>query len=148
MKFHVNHQNKIARKYTIKEILSDNWEEFLEEMEEQGKPIREVVVDEVKKVIACQDISRGFALYGCPKCDKLKYVPFTCKSRFCNSCGGKYSKDRSLNMSAKLIDCSHRHVVLTIPQELRKYFAYDRSLLNVLFEAAANTVFFGLRVQT
>jgi hypothetical protein len=43
-------------------------------------------------------------------------------------------------MSAKLLKCSHRHVVFTIPEELRRYFAFDRSLLNLLFEAAANTI--------
>ena len=148
MKYHVNMQNEIARKYTIKEILDDNWEEFLEETEEQGKPIRKVIIDEVDKVIQCQDISRGFALYACPKCHRIKQVPFTCKSRFCNSCGAKYAKDRSLAISGKLLKGVHRHVVFTIPQELRKYFAYDRTLLNLLFEAAADTIFFGLRVQT
>ena len=142
MKYHVNHQNEIARKYTIKEIISDHWEEFLEEMEEQGKPVREVIIEEVEKVIHCQDISRGFALYECPKCNKIKQVPFTCKSRFCNCCGSRYSKDRSLSMSAKLIKGEHRHVVFTIPEELRKYFAHDRTLLNLLFEAAADTIFF------
>ena len=45
-------------------------------------------------------------------------------------------------MSAKLLKCSHRHVVFTIPEELRKYFALDRTLLNLLFEAAANTITF------
>jgi hypothetical protein len=148
MKYHVNHQNQIARKYTIKEILSDNWEEFLEAMEEQGKHIRKDIIDEVEKVIHCQDISRGFALYICPKCDRVKQVPFTCKSRFCNSCGAKYSKDRALNMSAKLLQGAHRHVVFTIPQELRKYFAYDRTLLNLLFEAATDTIFFDLAKLT
>lgn len=144
MKYYVNHQNKIARKYTIKEIISDHWEEFLEEMEEQGKPIRKVIIDEVEKIIHCQDIGRGFALYACPKCNKIKQVPFTCKSRFCNSCGSKYSKDRALSMSAKLLKGAHRHVVFSIPQELRKYFAHDRTLLSLLFEAAADTIFFGL----
>jgi len=132
--------NKIVEKYTIKEILQDNWAAFLEEMEFQGKPIRETIIHEVEKVIICQDITRGFSLYHCPKCYEFKRVPFTCKSRFCNCCGAKYSKDRALNMTATLLDCPHRHVVFTIPEELRKYFAFDRTLLNVLFEAASDTI--------
>lgn len=70
------------------------------------------------------------------------HVPFTCKSRFCNCCGAKYSKERALNISRKLLDCSHRHAVFTIPEELRKYFAHDRKLLNLLFQAAVNTIAF------
>jgi hypothetical protein len=142
MKYHVNIYNEIARKYTIKEILSDNWYDFLDEMEKQGKPVRETILHEVEKVLGCQDPYKGFRLYSCPKCHHTKRVPFTCKSRFCNTCGGKYSKDRALNMSKKLINCNHRHVVFTIPQQLRKFFALDRKLLNLLFKAAANTIYF------
>lgn len=142
MKYHVNINNEIARKFTIKEIFEDNWDDFLEAMSSQNRNIRRVVLREVEKVIHCQDPHKGFALYVCPKCHAIKHVPFTCKSRFCNCCGAKYSKDRSLSISAKLLDCSHRHVVFTIPQELRRYFAVDRSLLNLLFQAAANTISF------
>jgi len=140
MKYFVNPFNEIARKYTIKEIFKDNWNGFLREMQRQNKPIRETILYEVNKIIGCQDLKNGFALYVCPKCNLKKRVPFTCKSRFCNCCGAKYSKDRALNMSAKLLECPHRHVVFTIPEELRKYFALDRSLLNLLFEAAADTI--------
>jgi hypothetical protein len=107
----------------------------------QGKPIRRIIKKEIEKIIRCQDMSRGFALYECPKCKKVKFSPFTCKSRFCNCCGVKYARDRSLSISAKLIESKHRHVVFTIPKVLRKYFAYDRSLLDLLFEAATKTVF-------
>jgi hypothetical protein len=132
--------NKIVKKYTIKEILSENWHNFLEEMETQGKVVRETIINEVEKIIACQDIKKGFSLYQCPKCHRFKRVPFTCKSRFCNTCGSKYSKDRALKMTSTMIDCPHRHVVFTIPEELRKYFAFDRDLLNILFEAASDTI--------
>jgi hypothetical protein len=146
MQSQAKEQNQIVGKYKIREILSDNWEEFLETMEKEGKSVRKDIIREVEKVIHCQDISRGFALYACPECDRLKQVPFTCKSRFCNCCGAKYSKDRSLNISAKLLKANHRHIVFTIPQELRKYFAHDRALLNLLFEAATDAVFFDLAV--
>jgi hypothetical protein len=51
-------------------------------------------------------------------------------------------------MSAKMLNCNHRHVVFTIPQELRKYFALDRSLLDLLFEGVADTIFFILASKT
>lgn len=137
--------NAIVRKYTIKEIFQENWHRFRMTMEEKGKVIRKVIKEEVQKIIDCQNPQKGFALYTCFKCNHIKMVPFTCKSRFCNTCGSKYSKDRSLNMSAKLLDAPHRHVVFTIPEELRPYFAKDRSLLNLLFQAAADTIFFRFR---
>jgi hypothetical protein len=111
-------------------------------MSKLGKPIRAVIKREVEKIIHCQDMSKGFALYECPRCRKVKFSPFTCKSRFCNCCGAKYAKDRSLSISSRLIEGAHRHLVFTIPEELRKYFAHDRSLLDLLFEAAAETIFY------
>lgn len=132
--------NKMVKKFTIKEILQDNWDRFQQEMAKQGKPIRKTIREEVDKVINCQNPDKGFALYVCPTCHVQKRVLFTCKSRFCNCCGAKYSKDRALAMESVMLKCSHRHVVFTIPEELRKYFAIDRSLLNLLFTAANNTV--------
>jgi len=140
MNYFVNPNNEIAPKYTIKDIFKDNWPDFLDEMDRQGKPVRKTILEEVDKIIGCQNPNKGFTLYVCPKCDMKMRVAFTCKSRFCNCCGAKYSKDRALSMSAKLLKCPHRHVVFTIPEELRKYFAYDRNLLNLLFNAAAETI--------
>ena len=85
-------ENKIAKKFTIKEILADNWYDFLDEMEARGKEIRETIIHEVEKIINCQDINKGFSLYQCPKCHRFKKVPFTCKSRFCNT--GLYDTPR------------------------------------------------------
>jgi len=132
--------NRMVRAYTIKEIFQDNWDNFVISMAKRGKTIRPTIMEEVAKIIGCQDPKNGFALYSCPDCGVQKRVPFTCKSRFCNTCGAKYSKDRALAMSKTLLKAPHRHVVFTIPEELRPYFAKDRSLLNILFEAAAETI--------
>jgi len=132
--------NKMVKQYTIKEIFRDNRDDFVDEMERQGKAIRPTIMEEVAKIIGCQDPNNGFALYTCPDCGVEKRVPFTCKSRFCNTCGAKYSKDRALAMSKTLLKAPHRHVVFTIPEELRPYFAKNRDLLNILFEAAAETI--------
>ena len=39
-----------------------------------------------------------------------------------------------------ILNIEHRHVLFTIPQECRKFFFYDRSLLSKL-SAAVNQVF-------
>uniref|UniRef100_UPI0038CC151E transposase n=1 Tax=Marinisporobacter balticus TaxID=2018667 RepID=UPI0038CC151E len=38
------------------------------------------------------------------------------------------------------MSCKHRHLVFTIPKELRIIFRKDRTLLNLLFRAAADTL--------
>ena len=96
---------------------------------------RQAVIDNVDKMINCGDLSFGGAMYACSKCGNLKFVPFRCKSRFCPTCGVKYCQDRSNSMAFKLIQCTHRHCVFTIDEELRHFFLEDRSLLDCLFNA-------------
>ena len=102
--------------------------------------IRDVVYENVEKMIHCGDYSYGCAVYGCEHCGQIKTVPFRCKSRFCTSCGTLYSIKRATEMSLKLIDVPHRHCVFTIDDTLRKYFLADRSLLNCLFSAVRSVV--------
>ena len=101
---------------------------------------RPAVIENVNKMIHCGDSSHGGAMYGCPHCGNLKFVPFRCKSRFCPSCGNKYNQLRSFHMSCKLVSCVHRHCVFTIPAELRVYFLDDRTLLDCLFHSVRDVV--------
>jgi hypothetical protein len=50
--------------------------------------------------------------------------------------------DRALEISSKLINCKHRHMVFTIPKELRPYFLQNYKLLDLLFKAVEDTIHF------
>lgn len=102
--------------------------------------IRETVIENVEKMLHCGDYTYGFAIYYCEHCNNTKTIPFTCKSRFCTSCGNLYSKRRSTAMSFKLINTTHRHCVFTIPEQLRPFFRKDRDLLNCLFHAVRDVI--------
>lgn len=82
----------------------------------------------------------GGAMYGCPHCVNLKFVPFRCHSHFCPACGNKYAMERSTSMSFKLINVRHRHCVFTIDENLRDFFLRDRSLLKCLFHAVNSMI--------
>ena len=43
-------------------------------------------------------------------------------------------------MLGNLINVKHRHIVFTIPEELRKFFGVDRKRLKILPECAAKAV--------
>ena len=119
----------------LQEIFKDHYEEMLYILHP-----RQAVIKNVDKMINCGDPSFGGAMYGCTKCGTLKFVPFRCKSRFCPTCGVKYCQDRSNAMSFKLIQCTHRHCVFTIDDDLRHFFLEDRSLLDCLFNAVRSVV--------
>ncbi len=119
----------------LQSIFTDYYEHILYELHP-----RPAVIENVNKMIHCGDPSYGGAMYGCPHCGNLKFVPFRCHSRFCTSCGNKYNLMRSFHMSCKLVNCVHRHCVFTIPEELRIFFLRDRALLNLLFSSVRDVV--------
>ena len=120
-------------------VLQKNFTDHYEEMIYLLHP-RSSVIENVDKMINCGNPSFGGAMYGCPSCGKLKFVPFRCHSRFCPTCGNKYSMERTTSMSFKLIKVNHRHCVFTIDENLRIFFLKDRSLLNCLFHAVSSVV--------
>lgn len=119
----------------LQRIFADHFEEMIYTLHP-----RDSVVENVDKMINCGDPSFGGAMYGCPHCGKLKFVPFRCRSRFCPTCGNLYSMQRTTSMAFKLINVTHRHCVFTIDENLRDFFLLDRSLLDCLFHAVTSVV--------
>ena len=124
--------------FTIKQIFNDHWDNFV--ILNPELDIRQVVFDEVEKIINCGNPDYGYALYVCDHCKKFVKVPFRCKSRFCNTCGVKYAQDRAFSMTKKSIRCKHRHIVFTMSDKLWPYFQKYRNLLDGLFEAASSSI--------
>ena len=73
-------------------------------------------------MMGCGSLSNGYAVYTCEHCDNYLYVPFTCKSRFCCSCGTKYTLDRADTIARKSINCPHRHITFTIHHDFMASF--------------------------
>ena len=120
-------------------ILQEIFSDYYEEIKYTLHP-RKTEMENIDKMLACGDPAFGGAMYSCPHCGKLKFVPFRCHSRFCPSCGNKYAMERTTSMSFKLIHTVHRHCVFTIDEQLRVFFLNDRSLLDCLFHSVASVV--------
>ena len=120
-------------------VLQQIFTDYYEEIEYILHP-RKTEMENIDKMIHCGDPSFGGAMYGCPHCGKLKFVPFRCHSRFCPTCGNKYTTDRTTSMSFKLVNVTHRHCVFTIDENLREFFLKDRSLLDCLFHSVNSVI--------
>lgn len=137
----INYEDKVKNRktiFTIKRIFKDWWNKFLKNYPNLN--IRDVVFNNVERMLKCQTWDLGYAIFKCPDCGNEKIVPHTCKSRMCSSCGNKYNVQRATSIFSKLFKYKHRHVVFTIPEDLRIYFRKDRKRLNYLFKAASITV--------
>jgi len=124
--------------FTIKQIFIDWWDKFL--IAYPNINIRNIVISSVEKLITCKTLAAGYSLFFCSMCNTKLFVCHTCKSRFCSSCGNKYNEQRSVSIFSKLFRAKHRHVVFTIPEELRNYFREDRNRLKLLFKASESTI--------
>lgn len=124
--------------FHIKDIFKDHWDNYkIKFADRKRRPIIDKVIS---KFLLCKSFKLGYSLYQCPTCNEEKIVPHTCKTRFCSSCGNKYNEARSISIHSKLFKFKHRHVVFTIPLELRGYFRNNRKLLNFLFYASSQTI--------
>lgn len=126
--------------YSIRDIFIDYWSDFCKYAEDNNLNIRDIVYFEVAKMMKCKTPQLGFSLYECPECHNTHIQFHTCKSKFCTSCGNKYSKDRVISIESKLYNCNHRHLVFTIHDALWNLFREDRNRLNLLFEAVNITL--------
>lgn len=123
---------------TIKSIMFHNLS-YLEELDASGKA-RPAVLENVQRMLLCRTVYLGYDLFECPHCGNENLVCRSCHSRFCNACGIKYAKQLAVKAVTNCLDVPHRHIVFTIPQELRNWFQQDRSRMNLLFVAGRNTI--------
>lgn len=119
-------------RHRIQDIFKVFWPEFEEKFR---KRLRPAIIWNVRRMLDCRDLSKGYLFYECPNCDNFHMVGLSCHSRFCPTCSQKYRQQRVLQIQKKLHSVPHRHFVFTIAKELRDYFQIKRSLLNVLFDA-------------
>jgi hypothetical protein len=133
---------------SIKSIFSGHWKsEKLALSRRYESSHWESIVESVEKMLSCREPSSGYAEYICTHCGAKKSCPFTCKGRFCTSCGKKYTDEWVQRTVDELIDVPHRHLVLTVAEELREVLFWHRSLLKVMMDCAAKTALEVLQSQ-
>jgi hypothetical protein len=104
--------------------------------------LRDEVLETFDEYLNCGLLQHGAARVYCDTCKHSLLVAFSCKKRgVCPSCNAK----RAVKFGEHLYDSvlervPHRHCGFTLPKRLRVYFRYDRSLLDILFKAAASAV--------
>lgn len=118
MKSIANHNND---QNIFKTIFIEHWDSFKQKRPCYDTPQYTVPV---QKMLDCGKESGGYSEYRCPYCgfDSFR-VGFSCKSCFCLSCSKVYV-DEFVAQVSKLLHLSvyYRHIVLTIPEQLRKPF--------------------------
>ena len=126
----------------IKRLLLTNklWLRFHEKYKDR---IRPVVIENITKILACGTNDMGFAKYRCSNegCGHTKTIAFSCKSRFCPTCGKKTTDQWIAKMQQTLPDTPWQHVTFTMPAQLWLIFKMNRTfLLKQLSRITASTL--------
>lgn len=131
-------------KNILKRIFKEYWGAF----KERSSRYRQKRYDSVvKKMLGCGDPKNGYSTYRCSWCGQAKKVPFSCKSCFCLSCAKVYVDNWVAHISEILFEGAYyRHVILTVPEELRIYFYKEEELLSDLMKVGLECLHGVLRV--
>jgi hypothetical protein len=110
---------------TFRQIFEEHWSEF-----KKYHPFyaSEYYDEVVRKMLGCGKEAGGYSEYVCTGCGKdLRRVCFTCKSSFCLSCAKGYTEGFVEEVSRVLQPgVRYRHMILTVPEQLRIHFYGDR----------------------
>jgi hypothetical protein len=116
---------------------NNNWWNFFMKHHEK---IRSSIIINVTKVLACCTDLMGFQQYICPSCGHSLLIHFSCKSRFCSSCGKK-ATDMWIHKNFNILpNTKWQHITFTMPSELWNLFWLNRHLFNILPAKAANII--------
>ena len=121
----------------FKTIFHDHWDWF--KAKHPGYDTDQYTVP-VQKMLDCGKESGGYAEYRCPDCGLDAFrVAFSCKSCFCLSCSKLYV-DEFVSQIGKILHPGvvYRHIVLTVPEQLREFFyqvRYNGDLLSEFMRA-------------
>ena len=124
----------------LNKILCDNWSRVKEAVLSRLPPsVASAAETAVEKALRCRTDEMGFAQYRCADCNAIHKVHFSCKSRFCLSCGRARAQEAAANAQGRLLNVEHRHLTYSVPAELRALLFERRDLLSVVAKAAALT---------
>lgn len=126
----------IYYKNRLIQIFRDHWEQF---KHFHPNLVNEDIETNVQKMMSCGLFSNGYAEYRC-SCGHIKRVPFSCKSRFCLRCSKVYIDNWVAKIKQTIFaKINHRHIILTVPGSLWKYF-HSQQILKLFADCGAKLV--------
>jgi len=95
----------------------------------------------VRDIVSCMTPAMGGCHYQCQDCDETFWCYHGCRNRSCPKCHGRQIVIWMKKQGARMLPCSHFHVVATVPGEIRSLFLREQKYLyGLLMKTAANTL--------
>lgn len=116
----------------------NNWRRYLAW---KGDAVDEWTRHVVARMLACRTPALGCHMYECAGCQIVRLIPHSCKTSFCSSCGAARTDAWCRELLSEMLDVEYRHLVFTLPQELRHLIRVNKKvLLGALYRAGARAM--------
>lgn len=104
--------------------------------------LRNEVLKTFDEYLNCGILEHGAARVYCDTCRYSFLVAFSCKKRgICPSCAAKRAVKFAEHLYEEVLEpVPNRHIIFTTPKRVRPFFKYDRSLNDILFQAAWGSI--------
>lgn len=130
----------VTGRVSIATILShqNNWQRYLAW---QGDNVDEWTRHVVSRTMACRTPLLGCHIATCRDCGVAKLIPHSCKTPFCVSCGTARLDDWCDKQLGEMLDVPYRHLVFTLPCELRHLIRHNKAvLLSAMYRACSRAI--------
>ncbi len=126
----------------FRKIFLDHWDRYCDLRLADEVPFNQqaYVRDIIQRMLLCRDPDGGYARWVCPGCQYEHRVPFSCKTRFCPSCGKVRVDNWVNNITKDILEVPHLHITLTTDDSFRPFFRRDSRLLKELLRVGAQAV--------
>lgn len=136
-------RNTKPLKYIFENHFHDIWKKIKHKF---PKNTHDSIWNNVTRSMNCGDISYGYTAFKCTNCSHMHIVGFSCKSRFCTSCGKIYAQNWAFKLKEELLNVPHMHATFSLPTGFcRNFFFHNRSKLSDLANAAHQALKYTLR---
>ncbi|MFR4904387.1 MAG: transposase [Fusobacterium sp.] len=127
---------------SLKNIFSNFFFEYWEQIKFNfDEKRRKNIWKNVCAFLRCGNPKFGYAEYICPDCFEKLVVPFTCKSKFCPSCGIVYAEKWAHSLHEQLFNVQHLHITFSLPVGfIRDFFFFQQFKLRELADAAYSAI--------
>lgn len=102
---------------------------------------RKCILANICAFLKCGNPKFGFSAFICPECFQDFILPFTCKSKFCPSCGVVYAEKWAHSLQEQLFNVQHLHITFSLPTGfIRDFFFKYNYKLRELADAAYSAI--------
>lgn len=133
-----NQSHQEAKKYRLADYFDQWWDIY------KQKPKDYITPEQYKAVNAlrlCRTEALGIDHYVCEECGEITQVYHSCKNRFCPTCSWQDTLKWAERVKGKMLNLSHRHVVMTLPHGLNSLIKRNRKpLLDLLLRSSSETL--------